>query len=146
MTSDYISVIPENGTYKWIIKIPKEASSRWTKVPSEFNNISKLKTWLSNDYPQDNCVVILFSIWTGLDFHALDFLIKESFLISNLKYFYQDRSSSGFRISFFEDAQFRHSLIVMFFSNCKMESILNGKIDYDMLKKKLVKYSQKLPS
>jgi len=143
--TNYISIVPENGTYRGIVKIPKEARNRWTKVPNEFNNISKLKNWLSNDYPQDNCVIIIFSIWTGFDIYTLDFLIKESFEISNLRYFYQDLSSSDFRISFLEDEQFRHSPLVIFLSNCKVEDLFYGKIDYDLLKNTLVQYSQKSP-
>jgi len=106
---EYFSLIPENGDYIGIVKIPESVAEKWAKLPEELDDISKLKVWVNRHFPQEKCIVILFDIWSGSDVGTLEFLIRESHLYSTLKYFYNPQKYAIFKKVFFGDNQFRHS-------------------------------------
>ena len=105
-----------------------------------------LNEWLKKRGDKGPFVIILFSVWAGLDIGTLDWLIQKSYHFTNLNFFYQSHNDPTFKMNFYKQNKFIHSPIVLVGKGEKMIEKYNGRIDKGLLEMEMEKISFNLPS
>ena len=132
MSQNYFSLEKSGKGYEGKLTLPPELYETWHILPDEVSDLMSLEEWLRNtDLPGKKTVILLCSIWSGLDITTLNYFIDQSITNDRLSFFYRLHQDEGFRLKFSSVNQNKmvHSPIVVTYSSQGEVTFFSGVFD-----------------